>query len=549
MSDTLKRLQEWIESKEGEHFEFKEAKNHYDFEELCRYCVALANEGGGRMILGVTDSRPRRVVGSTAFDQPERTRNGLMERLHLRIDFEEIQHADGRVLVFEIPSRPVGMPVKDKNGAYWMRSGDSLVPMSEDRLRMIFAESGQDFSAEVCSRATLSDLDQEAIGQFRRTWIAKSGNESLANLTDEQLLMDIEAIVDGKPTYAALILFGTRRALGSHLGQAEVVFEYRSSDASGPAQDRKEYRQGFFQFYDELWNRINLRNDKQTYQEGLFVFDISTFAERSVREAINNAVSHRDYQLGGSVFVRQFPRRLEVVSPGGFPVGIDAKNVLDRQSPRNRRICDIFSRCGLVERSGQGMNLMFEESLRDGKAVPGFTGTDPYQVAVTLHGTVEDPQFVRYLERVGKERLATFNTHDFLILNRLSRDQRIPDPYRHRLPYLLELGVVERIARGKFILSRKFFDFAKKRGVYTRKRGLDRETNKALLLRHIEYSQQAGSPLRDLMQVLPALSRPQVQTLLRELQREGKAHPMGRTRAGRWYPGPKSSAIASESEG
>lgn len=536
MIDSLERLQQWMDSKEGEHFEFKEAKSRYDFEELCQYCAALANEGGGRVILGVTDSRPRQVVGSTAFDQPERTQSGLIERLHLRIDFEVIQHPNGRVLVLEIPSRPIGVPIQHK-GTYWMRSGDSLVPMSEDRLRAIFAESGHDFSAELCPAASLSDLDPDAIGKFRQQWIAKSGNQSLASLTNEQLLVDIEAAIDGKPTYAALVLFGTRRALGIHLGQAEVVFEYRSSDASGPAQDRKEYRQAFFSFYDELWNTINLRNDKQPYQEGFFVLDIRTFAERSVREAILNAVSHRNYQLGGSVFIRQYPRRLEVVSPGGFPTGIGLDNVLDRQSPRNRRIADIFSRCGLVERSGQGVNLMFEECIREGKPVPDFTGTDQYQVAVTLHGTVQDPHFVRYLERIGNERLATFNTHDFLILSLLSRDQKIPDHYRDRLPYLLDLGVIERIARRKYILSRKFYDLTRKRGVYTRKRGLDRETNKALLLKHIQDNQQDGSPLKDLLEVLPALSREQVKTLLRELKEAGKTHLRGETRAARWFPG------------
>ena len=136
------------------------------------------------------------------------------------------------------------------------------------------------------------------------------------------MLEDVEAIVDGQVTYAGLILFGTNRALTRHLAAAEIVFEYRSSDASGPAQDRKEYRRGFFGCYDELWQQINLRNDKQDFQEGLFVTPISTFKERPVREAILNAVSHRNYQLCGSIFIRQYPRRLEIDSPGGLPVGI-----------------------------------------------------------------------------------------------------------------------------------------------------------------------------------------------------------------------------------
>ena len=119
-----------------------------------------------------------------------------------------------------------------------------------------------------------------------------------------------------------------------------MIFEYRSTEASGAAQQREEFRAGFFSFYDRLWELINLRNNKQHYQDGMFVLDVPTFDERVVREAILNAVSHRDYQLGGSIFIRQYPHRLVVDSPGGFPPDITLDNILDRQSPRNRSAAD-----------------------------------------------------------------------------------------------------------------------------------------------------------------------------------------------------------------
>jgi ATP-dependent DNA helicase RecG len=100
---TLELLKEWLEATEGEHFEFKEARDSYSFEKLAKYCCALANEGGGKIIFGVTDRRPRIVVGSHAFEQPEQTRRALSETLFLRIDFLEITHPNGRVIVFEIP--------------------------------------------------------------------------------------------------------------------------------------------------------------------------------------------------------------------------------------------------------------------------------------------------------------------------------------------------------------------------------------------------------------------------------------------------------------
>lgn len=173
------------------------------------------------MILGVTDRRPRRVVGSRAFATDlERTKAGLVERLRLRIAATELAHADGRVLVFEVPSRPIGMPIQYE-GAYWMRAGEDLVPMTPDQLRRIFDEAGPDFSAEICPRATLADLDPAAIARLRALWRRKSGNVALDSLGDEQLLVDTELVIDGGVTYAALILPGTRRGLGRHLARAE----------------------------------------------------------------------------------------------------------------------------------------------------------------------------------------------------------------------------------------------------------------------------------------------------------------------------------------
>ena len=289
----------------------------------------------------------------------------------------------------------------------------------------------------------------------------------------------------GQLTNAALILFGTQAALGRFIPQAEITFEYRSSDASGPAQARKDYRVGFFSYYDDLWNTINLRNDLQHYQEGLFMVDVPTFSERPIREAILNAVSHRDYQLGSNVFVRQHPRRIEITSPGGLPFQITLENMLNRQSPRNRRLADIFLKCGLVERSGQGMNLIFQDAIRESKPLPDFTDTDRYQVAITLHGTVQDPNFLRFLEKVGNEQLASFSTEDWMILAYVARGEKVPEPYRLRIDRLLDLGTIERAGRGKLMLSRRFYSFIGKKGAYTRKKGLDRETNKNLLLKHI----------------------------------------------------------------
>ncbi|HOK45946.1 MAG TPA: ATP-binding protein [Bryobacteraceae bacterium] len=544
MSATVEELETWLSEPEAERLEFKEAKNNFHFETLAKYCAALANEGGGKIIFGVTDRRPRRVVGSTAFEEPGRTVASLVSRLAIQVTFEEIQHPGGRVLVFHVPPRPVGVPIQ-YDGVFWSRAGDELRPLSQDRLRRIFQEAGPDFSAELHPEATIDDLDPALIERFREMWMRKSGNGALAGITSRQLLEDAELLVGDKVTHAALVLLGTKPALGKRLAQAELVFEYRSSEASIPYQQRIEYRSGFLGYLDELWNTINLRNEVLQYREGFFVGDIPAFNEAVVREGVLNALAHRDYRLPGSIFVRQFPRRLEIVSPGGFPPGITAANMLWRQSPRNRRIADACAKCGLVERSGQGANRMFEESIKEGKPKPDFTGTDDYQVELTLRGEIQNPAFLGFLQKIGAERLATFGTKDILVLDAIQREEPLPDDLKERVPHLLDEGIIERIGRGRgvrFILSRKFHSFLGQHGAYTRRKGLDRETNKALLCKHIEENREKGSPFRELEQVLPALSRNQVQKLLQELKAEGRIQVTGTRKAGRWFPGGKTYA-------
>ena len=537
----IELLDQWLKAKEDERLEFKEAKNNYSFDKLTEYCCAIANEGGGRVILGVTDKRPRSVVGTQAFKQIERSRNGLQEKLHIGIEVDEIKHPSGRVLVFTVPPRPVGVPIQ-ANGIYWSRQGDSLVPLDQERLKDIFDEVGHDFSADICPSVTLADLDTAAIEDFRKRWIIKSENKALEGLSPEQLLQDIEAVSDGGVTYAALILFGTRQALRRHLARSEVVFEYRSSEESGPAQQRKEYQSGFFTYYDDLWNTINLRNDLQHYQQGFFILDIPTFDERSVRESVLNAVSHRDYRLGSNIFVRQYARRLTIESPGGFPAGITPDNVLDKQYPRNRRIADIFARCGLVERAGQGMNLIFEQAIRKGKLPPDFTGSDKYQLNLTLHGQVRDEGFVRFLETVAEQQVYAMSAHDLQIIDFVHRELPVPRELTIRIPALVEHGILESIGRGKgtrYVLAKRFYSMVGKKGTYTRKTGLDRETNKALLLKHITDNSMDGSSFEEFSLVLPSVSRSYIKSLLGELRREGRIYLEGQKRWALWFPGKK----------
>ena len=176
--------------------EFKEAKQQYDTTKLLRYCVALSNEGGGYLVLGVTDKLPRRVVGSQAFATPSHLNDikaRIVDKLHIRVDAVELVHPDGRVLVFEVPPRPAGHPL-DFDGAYLMRAGEDLMPMTPDHLRRIFAEGQPDWFAQAAKQNASADevialLDTQAYFDLSKLPYPTSRDGVLEKLSGEGLIM------------------------------------------------------------------------------------------------------------------------------------------------------------------------------------------------------------------------------------------------------------------------------------------------------------------------------------------------------------------------
>jgi ATP-dependent DNA helicase RecG len=183
---------------------------------------------------------------------------------------------------------------------------------------------------------------------------------------------------------------------------------------------------------------------------------------------------------------------------------------------------------------------MFEESIKEGKPRPDFVDTDAYQVSLTLYGEIQNPEFLRFLERVAREQGTQFALEDLLALDLMQRDKAIPDDLKPRFARLIDEGVIERVGRGRgvrYIISGKFYRLAGQHGRYTRKRGLDQETNKALLLKHLERAGAVGAPMAEFEEVLPAVSRRNILRLLQELRDEGKAQAKGSGRWVRWYVG------------
>lgn len=525
----MKDLDYLLKIKENEHIERKSAQRNFHFDELLKYICALANEGGGKLILGVSD--PGHIVGTNVFSDLEKLKIDVLSSLKLsrkvRINVEEFACEGKRVLIISVPSRPKGEPLAF-NGAYFMRSGESLVPMDAQTLKRIFDEYEEDFSAEICGDIAYDDLDRTAIMKLKELWSKKSGNLEIIKLDNRQVLSDLGVTINGSLTYAALLLTGKKESVDRLLRNSEVIWEYRRDITSVEYQDRVDFREPFLLYFDKLWDKINSRNEIHHIQQGFFISDIKAFNEEVIREAILNAISHRDYRNQGSVFIRQYPERIEISSPGGFLPGITSSNIVEAPSkPRNRLIIEVLQKIGFVERSGQGVDKIFRQTICEGKGIPDYKNSTDYNVILVIDAVVKDKEFVRYLERISNEKQIHLSANNLVLLERIKNGENAIEKAQE-LKKFFESGIIEKAGKGKIILSKKYYEHIGKRGEYTRRRGLDKGTNKQLLMKHLEHHKKGY--IEDFIDVLKDVPRSTINRYLKELMVEHKVELVGNPR-------------------
>lgn len=529
----IEEFNKWLANPEGRHLEFKAARNSFSHDkDLPDYCAALANEGGGKLVLGV-DDKTHKVVETRAFEGTcHKLSHDLLNKIKIRVDVEELR-CPGRVLVFHIPGHHPGQPVQSTGRyKYPMRAGESLVEMDSSSLRRILTETEPDFSEKIVPGLAPEDMDDAAIEDFRRRWAQKQGRREFLEFPDEKLLRAIGILSNAGINYGGLILFGKKEKIDQLLPGSEIIFEWRNTPKI-QHDYRKTWREPFFRIYDDVWAGINARNFRFPFQEGFIQREIFAFNEKAFREALLNAVAHRDYTMGGrSIFITASTEELVIKSPGGFPPGITPENILHEQAWRNRVIAETFEKAGLVERSGQGMDDIFNSTIKEGKGVPDFNGSDGYCVRLNMPIHLKDKDFVMFLEKITEEKRIHLSFEEIYELECIREQKKGPFGFKDRF---LSLGIIERVGRTSgagYILSHTFYRHAGKPGVHTRLSGLSREKRKELILSHIGKNKKGY--IKDILDIFPELDRVDITNMLQELRRAGRIEFAGSRRYGYW---------------
>lgn len=287
-----------------------------------------------------------------------------------------------------------------------------------------------DYSAEALDLGP-DGIDRLEVERLRRILAAKEPGSSLLELDDAELLTRLGALVgDDQPrtTVAGLLLVGREDALRHHLPGHEAIYLHMRSDTE---YDRRvDSRRPLLSLLEQFGQALEAHNRIFTLKMGLFHFEIPDYPEEVYREALLNALVHRDYQLPGPVYLRHFPDRVEISNPGGFHGDVNADNILGHEPVnRNRLLAEILQRIRLVERAGMGVKRMYHIMLSFGKEPPAYEdGADFVRVILrsgrTEAGSSLDKTFARFV--AGEQKSGRDLTlHDLLVLTYLKRNREI----------------------------------------------------------------------------------------------------------------------------
>lgn len=455
------------------------------------YVVALANANGGYLVLGMEDAFPHKVVGTSQCENAlGKLENEIYKALQIPVDaYELFDEQNNCVVVVEIPRHPVGKALRFEDVPLW-RSGEELIPMPDKVLFSILQETDPDYSQAICEGVTIDDLDKEAIDILKEKYARKQNNPTFTSLSDRQALSDLKLIEGNKVTNAAVLLVGKAEIIQQNFPQAKVQHEFRTTEGQERFDKRLSFVAPFYILIDQLWKAVNDRNGSVPVQEGAYMFDIPFFNEEVIREVINNAFAHRDYRLASEIVIKQYPTKLSVISPGGFPIGVTLENILTVSStPRNRLLADVLAATGIVERSGQGMDVIFRLTLSEGKQTPDYSKTNDYQVTAILSATVKDPGFALFIKSIQQElpenqKLSVFDVLTFCAIRegKQPKDKEIAKRL-YSMGYLEKRGKTSAI---RYILPRRYYELTGNQSEYSELTDWDDEQIWSVLFRYLK---------------------------------------------------------------
>ena len=528
-----------------------EFKAHLNDRELTKAVACLANAQGGTLLLGVHNDgevtgAQQRPGGHT---EPTRVaayiQNNTVPPLGVTVTLDDV---DGKqIFRIDVPVAVPG-PVATKDGYYTKRVLDTLgqpqcVPMTPHEIvSMGMVTRGQDFAAAVATSATMNDLDPGEFDRYRR--LAQLTGDGTGALQDRDILRALGLVpLGGEISLGAILLFGRESAITRWVPNAEFIFQdLRAGDTAA----NERLVGPLLRVAEDMRALIDVRNRVTELTVGLHRVEMSLIPSVTRREALANALVHRDYSALGPTRVQIDDAEFVVGNPGGLPPGVTIHNILDESRPRSPILADAFKRAGLVERKGKGVNEMFEQQLRAGRSAPSYARSTTDSVLVSVPLGTADLDLVRFLLTFENERQRALGLdhlrviHEIKALGSAAPTEladglaMLPATTRSIATQLVELGIVESRGVGRsrrLHLTPRFYDLAQDRTAYVRVKAADPLQQQRMIR---DYVDAYGAITRGQAAALCQLSPGQARSLLKRLVDAGDLRLVGEKRGAKY---------------
>ena len=540
-----------IPTRETLEIEFKSDRTKLPDNDLVDAVVAFANTIGGTIYLGVENDGTVTGLHKAHQDYTQLAAyiaNKTVPPVSVRV---ELLEEGFPVLAIHVPKcRSIVASSVGKIQRRRLKADGTPenVPMYPFEINTRLSElSLLDFSAQPVPGSSYGDLDPLERERLRKIILAYPGGEkNLLELSDEELDKALQLVITVGdqivPTYTGMLLLGKQEKLREYMPTAESGFLMMNGTE---VSTNETFYLPLLAATERMLDFVNARNPEQEMEMGLFRISIPEFDKRAVREAIINAFSHRDYTQLGRVLVRMDSDGLTVTNPGGFIEGVTIQNILTVEPHgRNPVLADALKRIGLAERSGRGVDRIYEGSLRYGRALPDYSETSSTSVTLFIPRGMPDKSLVYLISEQQQKTGVPVPLNALLVLNLLrqsrrmttaeiSKEAHIPEAKMHAtLEYLTETGIIEAIGTGRgraYILSAKSY---KNPAKYVRQTGIDQLRFPELVMKLAK--KQGFVSRKDVIELLH-ISPSQAYRLLRKMVEDGRLTRQGNTISARYY--------------
>jgi ATP-dependent DNA helicase RecG len=537
--------------------EFKSDRQRLSDDDIAAAVVCLANTDGGHIYLGVEDDGT--ITGlHTAHQNIAGLAAMIANRTNPPISVRTaLFHEEGLpVAVIEVPrsTRLAATSSGLLQRRRLMADGTpGCVPFYPHEFAIRQSALGHlDYSALPVADATLDDFDPLERERLRQLIETYNGDRTLLALEDGELdaVLGFTRREEGRivPTVAGLLALGREAALRQHIPTHEIAFQVLDGTQ---VRVNDFYHTPLLKTFELVMQQFESRIEEDELQVGLFRVPIPTFDSRVFREALINAVVHRDYARLAAVYVRMEDDTLVISNPGGFVEGVTLENLLVTEPrPRNPLLADAIKRIGLAERTGRGVDLIYQWQLFYGRPAPDYSRSDPNSVIVRLSGGYADKELIRVIVEQQRRANTILPVDALIAVAHLRKERRIDTATLARaiqkdesaartvLERLVEAGLVEAhgIKKGRtYTLSPRLYRELGQPADYVRQAGFDLIQQEQMIR---QYVKKHGIIRRKDVIDLCKIGDQQASRLLTKLTKRGILDKQGEGKGTYYQPGP-----------